>query len=176
MDGFIDTADALGSHLSKERRLEILKDPRAGAFGVMFCCIYFALYAGFAMLLLEYPKYAGVFCISLVLSRALASLATVFIPSARENGLSRTFSSSADKKSVATASAIWIFAFIAGGWFLGGIAVFVCVGAALALFFGCRRLFLRDFGGITGDLAGAMICACELLALAACGICAYAGV
>ena len=32
-DGLADVADALGAHTTRERRLEILKDPRVGAFG-----------------------------------------------------------------------------------------------------------------------------------------------
>lgn len=35
MDGFCDVADALSSHAPKEKKLEIMKDPRAGAFAVI---------------------------------------------------------------------------------------------------------------------------------------------
>jgi adenosylcobinamide-GDP ribazoletransferase len=35
MDGWMDTADALGSHRSRERMLEIMKDSRVGAMGVL---------------------------------------------------------------------------------------------------------------------------------------------
>ena len=34
-DGLADVADALGAHTTRERRLEILKDPRVGAFGAL---------------------------------------------------------------------------------------------------------------------------------------------
>ena len=44
MDGFCDTADALGSRQTRERKLEILKDPGAGAFALISCCAYFILY------------------------------------------------------------------------------------------------------------------------------------
>ena len=46
MDGFLDTQDALGSCQTKERRLEILKDPHAGAFAILSCALYFLCYAG----------------------------------------------------------------------------------------------------------------------------------
>ena len=36
MDGFLDTQDALSSWQSEEKRLEILKDPHAGAFAILF--------------------------------------------------------------------------------------------------------------------------------------------
>ena len=38
MDGFLDTVDARSSHQSRERKLEILKDPHAGAFAIAGCC------------------------------------------------------------------------------------------------------------------------------------------
>ena len=35
LEGFMDTCDGLGSRAPRERALEIMKDPRAGAFGVI---------------------------------------------------------------------------------------------------------------------------------------------
>jgi len=34
-DGLADVADGLGAHVSRERRLEILRDPRVGTFGAL---------------------------------------------------------------------------------------------------------------------------------------------
>ena len=41
LDGLLDTADALSSWQTRERRLEILKDSHAGAFAIIVCCGYF---------------------------------------------------------------------------------------------------------------------------------------
>ena len=38
LDGLLDTADALSSWQTRERRLEILKDSHAGAFAIIVCC------------------------------------------------------------------------------------------------------------------------------------------
>ena len=38
LDGFLDTSDALSSWQTQEKRLEILKDSRAGAFAVLMGC------------------------------------------------------------------------------------------------------------------------------------------
>lgn len=46
MDGYMDTVDALSSHQSVEKKLEILKDPNAGAFAVIYCGIYLLLSLG----------------------------------------------------------------------------------------------------------------------------------
>ena len=43
LDGLLDTADAMSSYQSRERRLEILKDSNSGAFAVITCVCYFIL-------------------------------------------------------------------------------------------------------------------------------------
>ena len=48
LDGYCDTVDALASHAPKEKKLSILKDSNAGAFAVIWCCVWFLLY--FALL------------------------------------------------------------------------------------------------------------------------------
>ncbi|MGB9686454.1 MAG: adenosylcobinamide-GDP ribazoletransferase [Rectinema subterraneum] len=45
-DGFVDTADAMLPFASAERRLEILKDPRAGSYGLFAGLVAFALRTG----------------------------------------------------------------------------------------------------------------------------------
>ena len=40
LDGFCDTCDALSSHQSRERKLEILKDSHTGAFAIICCGLY----------------------------------------------------------------------------------------------------------------------------------------
>ena len=45
MDGFLDVTDARSSFQSRERKLEILKDPHAGAFAIVGCGVYLLLYA-----------------------------------------------------------------------------------------------------------------------------------
>ena len=44
MDGFLDVTDARSSFQSRERKLEILKDPHAGAFAIAGCGVYLLLY------------------------------------------------------------------------------------------------------------------------------------
>lgn len=46
LDGFLDTQDAMSSYQERERRLEILKDPRAGAFAIISGIVYFLIYLG----------------------------------------------------------------------------------------------------------------------------------
>ena len=66
LDGYLDTMDALSSWREKQRRLEILKDPHAGAFAIIMGCLYFVLYAGAAGELVWkiFPAYAFGFAVS----------------------------------------------------------------------------------------------------------------
>ena len=43
LDGLCDTSDALASWAPRERKLEIMHDPRAGAFGVIGVVVYLIL-------------------------------------------------------------------------------------------------------------------------------------
>ena len=56
LDGYADTCDALASHASPQRRQEILKDPRLGAFAaIRLCCYFLASLALWTAL----PRYDG---------------------------------------------------------------------------------------------------------------------
>ena len=46
LDGFCDACDALASHADTPKKLEIMKDPHAGAFALIGLACYFAFYFG----------------------------------------------------------------------------------------------------------------------------------
>ena len=46
LDGYCDTVDALSSFAPREKKLQILKDPNAGAFAVIYCGLWYLLYFG----------------------------------------------------------------------------------------------------------------------------------
>ena len=82
MDGFLDVTDARSSFQSRERKLEILKDPHAGAFAIAGCGVYLLLYtAAFSELRLEaFPAIGGIY----VMTRALSGLSVLCFPKARK--------------------------------------------------------------------------------------------
>ena len=84
LDGYLDTMDALSSWREKQRRLEILKDPHAGAFAIIMGCLYFVLYAGAAGELVWkiFPAYAFGFAVS----RSFSGLSIAFFPNANPKG------------------------------------------------------------------------------------------
>lgn len=165
LDGLMDTADALSSYQSKERRLEILKDSHAGAFAILVCIVYFLAYFGF---LSELSKpLVPLIGFGFFFSRTLSGLAVTLFPCAKDSGLAATFSGSADRRR--TCLILLIELIVCGVFiiyqnpFIGAIQVTVAI-----LFFGYYYLMSKKkFGGITGDLAGWFLQLCELCMLMA---------
>ena len=79
LDGYADTSDALASCAPPEKKQEILKDPRCGAFAVIRLGVWFV--ASFALctaVQLNGPALAC-FGMGFVLSRALSGLSLIHI-------------------------------------------------------------------------------------------------
>lgn len=164
MDGFMDTVDALSSHAPPERKREILKDPDAGAFAVMACFGYLILSVALCM---ELPRtYTAVFTLGLhqVSARALGAFASVCFPSAQESGLQHTFRS-ASAKSAAAMLLIWEAACGIGMFFFSPVSAAACVLVFIFSALFLYRMSGREFGGMSGDLAGFIITLNELLML-----------
>jgi len=86
-DGLADCADGLGGGGSKERRLEIMKDSRIGAFGATALVLaMIARWSGFEALT-ETGLFAAMIAIGAA-SRLPMVLAMFLIPPARDTGLS----------------------------------------------------------------------------------------
>ena len=166
LDGFLDTMDAIGSWAPKEKRLEILKDSNSGAFAVIGGCVYFVLSLGiWSEMSLDMLKSAvPVF----VLSRALSGLSVVSFPMAKNTGLAAMFSNAAHKRRVRIVMLLWI-ALTAACMVvinpLTGAAAVLCAAAVFAYYYFMSK---KNFGGITGDLAGYFLQVCELVCIAAC--------
>ena len=129
MDGFMDTADALGSFRGREKKLLILKDPHCGAFAVLSCVCYFLAYGGAVseigrgnLLILAW---------GFVLSRALSAFSIASFPMAKETGLAASFSGAAHKKAVRGVSAVTAAGSAAVMCFLNPAAGLLCIGGAV---------------------------------------------
>ena len=97
MDGFLDTADALSSHLEPSRALEILKDSRCGAFAMIYGIVYFVVLIGvFSETLLIGSIYPVFFCYCL--SRALGAMSALLTKGARKSGMLFAFTKDADRR------------------------------------------------------------------------------
>ena len=161
MDGFLDTVDALSSHQSRERKLEILKDPHTGAFAVIFAGVWLLVDAACFTGIQEYRS-LWILGFGFVLSRALSGLAVVCFRNARGSGMLNTFSDAAQKQRVRITMLCWIIAAAAGMILLGGVRGLITAAVNGLIFAGYRWLSWRQFGGITGDLAGWFLQMAEL--------------
>lgn len=164
MDGFLDTVDALSSWQTKERRLEILKDSHTGAFAIIGGVLYLLLYVG-GVSEIASMRAAVMVGFGFVLSRILSAGALVLLKGAKKEGLAYTFMSGAHKRRTRIALAAELMAVLAGMaffWLLGA-AVMGILAAGTWLYY--RTMAYRQFGGITGDLAGFFLQICELVLL-----------
>ncbi len=104
MDGFLDTVDALNSFADKKRRLEILKDPHIGAFGVIYAAVYLLVSAGVWSALGERIFPAGIMIFTI--SRTLSGVGLVMIPPAKKEGSGAALVRQCDKRNTRTALVI----------------------------------------------------------------------
>jgi adenosylcobinamide-GDP ribazoletransferase len=164
MDGFMDTADAIGSHRSREEKLEIMKDSHAGAFAVLWCGVYLLL--SFGVYFALYEKAAlWIVGIAFILSRALCTLSALTLPSARSGGILHAFTEHANNRAT-TAGMIVLSVICAAAMALLDWRIGLCCAVmAAAAFFAYCGMARKLFGGATGDTSGFFIQVCELCVL-----------
>jgi adenosylcobinamide-GDP ribazoletransferase len=168
LDGYADVCDALAAHSGTDKRQEILKDPHIGTFAVIHLCVYFL--ADFALWTSLSPRrlpvLLGMFC----LSRALSGLALTVFPLRPGSGLARSFAEAADRKRVRTFLLVLTLLL---ALLLIRQRAGETVPAAALVFLYYRRMCEKDFGGLSGDLAGWFLQTEELWMLAAMAVRQY---
>lgn len=148
LDGWGDACDALLSAVGREQRLEILRDPRLGSFGVVGLTL---------LLLLKFVALQASFGIApLILAPTIGRWSVVLAawrwPVARPGGMGDRFRQGIGWRHVAIATLTTMAVAIAAG-ISGGIAIMVALVTMIALAsFAAQRL-----GGLTGDIYGAII-------------------
>ena len=160
MDGFMDTMDALGSWGDREKKLEILKDSHAGAFAIlgMGCYLMWSV-AVWSELPAEVLRVCGV---SFVLSRALSGFSVVTFPAARNSGLLKMFQDGAQKKVVRITMCLYVAAAVIMMAVMNARAMTGAVTGVMIAFLYYIVVSRKQFGGVTGDLAGFFLETAEL--------------
>jgi adenosylcobinamide-GDP ribazoletransferase len=153
-DGLMDTCDAVFGHASPERRLEIMRDPHAGAFGVAGLVSVVALKIA-ALASLPAPARLGLIVLAPCLGRWSIVLVTVVFPYGRATGLGSPLKAVASGRVLALASLVPIAACVAVG--PPGIVAGVL---ALLTALGLGRWLVSLLPGLTGDCYGAT---CEVV-------------
>lgn len=173
LDGFMDTSDALSSHQDREKKLKILKDSHVGAFAVIRLLTAAGLYTAAASLLRS-SGVALIFALSFVASRCLSAFAVLHFRSAVHTG-SLFYTASAASRRINTIAVMLVFAAAAAAMILSApLPGSLTAAAALASLGYYRFMSYRQFGGITGDLAGYFVVISEIamaVAAAAGGLC-----
>jgi adenosylcobinamide-GDP ribazoletransferase len=161
LDGFADTMDGLASGGPKERILEVMRDSRIGAFGVISLIF---LIGGKYLALDQISNVSLPF--SLILMAVMGRNSMVLVcfrsPYARPGeGLAKPFTENLGYRETALSLAMAFgIALLAMG--MKGILVFLGIG----LFsLGCRFFFIKKLGGVTGDVLGGANELSELLSL-----------
>ena len=159
-DGFMDTMDALHSYQSRERKLEILKDPHIGAFSVIMLLLYYLIYAA-AFSEIKDEKILAIVAIGFPLSRTLSGAGALLFRPAKKEGMLKSLSDGAGKK-IALVMLMLQFLLCAAGMLLLSLrtGAAVIAGAVGSLFY-YRHMSYRVFGGVTGDTAGYFLLLCE---------------
>jgi adenosylcobinamide-GDP ribazoletransferase len=150
-DGLADVADAFGGH-TRERRLEIMRDSRVGTYGA--CALSMSLLLRTAALAsIAAPAVAAPVLIAAhTAARAGMPLFMGLVPPARVEGLSVGVGRPLPV-SIAAAVLLGVIALFVALGPAAGFCAIVLLAAALALL---AWLCIRQFGGQTGDVLGAV--------------------
>ena len=158
IDGFMDTCDGLFGGFTPERRLEIMKDSRMGAFGVV---------GGILVLLTKYSALVSssdllpALVLSATLGRWASPLVIYAFPYAREDGLGSEMKHNVTWKEVLLATLIAGIA----SWFVYGMMGLVLMLGAAVIAFLVALYIMRLLPGLTGDSYGTVTTIVEMCTL-----------
>ncbi len=149
LDGFVDTLDGLAGGRDKATTLEIMKDSRIGAIGVIGVVV---------LLLVKYASMVNIprgflwkaLLLMPVIGRWSMAQLCYFSKYARENGAARPFVGAGSKRGAIFAAILTLTVLAV---FLGfkGIGIGILLSLFTHVF---RAFFYHKIGGVTGDIIG----------------------
>lgn len=161
LDGWMDASDAYFSYQSKDRRLEIMKDSRIGAFGVLSVIVLLSARFLFIYEIITYMKGETYLLIAFLpfLSKGIMGMVLVTVPTAKEDGLAHLFQEAGNRRSLVVYPIYLIFvvSVMLYQWMEGFIPAMTLLIIAIGCYFLIRVKAVKWFGGITGDVLGASV-------------------
>ncbi|OGH60296.1 MAG: cobalamin 5'-phosphate synthase [Candidatus Lindowbacteria bacterium RIFCSPLOWO2_12_FULL_62_27] len=151
IDGVADTFDALGAVADRARRLEILRDPRVGPIGVAAVALILIAKVWSLAAIAQAARGLAVVCAA-VTARWVVVIGCAMFPYARPEGLGTAFIGKAGWRHI-----LWTTVFTAGVLFLSKSAIAIPMLVAALVGIGIGGVAHRSFGGITGDVLGAIV-------------------
>ncbi|WP_318152992.1 adenosylcobinamide-GDP ribazoletransferase [Metabacillus arenae] len=162
LDGWMDCNDAYFSYQSIEKRLEIMKDPRTGAFGVLAVMLLLGtrfLFVYESIIMFSAFDYFY-FLLIPILSRMSLGYMLASTRSAKKEGLAYFFQKGLAKNKVYLTYFLILLCIILFSLWIHPVMigyVFLLVSSAVLYTFWAKRFAKRNYGGITGDVLGATV-------------------
>lgn len=159
LDGLIDTGDAYFSYRDKQKRLEIMQDPRVGAFGVLAIIVFLAVrfVVLYELVTIAVPWTYLLVVLIPFLGKMLLGAYLQLLPAARNSGMAVFFQQGKSSTFRVTY-----------GIYLGIIGIviallnmellvfyFILLSSMIVIGFIVAGKIKKNFGGITGDTLGA---------------------
>ncbi|MDB5664282.1 adenosylcobinamide-GDP ribazoletransferase [Cypionkella sp.] len=153
-DGLADVADGFGGGHNRARKLEIMRDSRIGSYGGLALILSLGLrWQAITLLAVQIPNLAMIALIALAISsRAGLGFALLWMPAARADGMGK---SAAGTSLICAVSGLLIAA-VALAILLGPQTALYLLLAQIAVQLAFARIALRQIGGQSGDVLGAM--------------------
>ena len=167
LDGWMDCSDAFFSYRDRAKRLEIMKDPRMGAFGVLSVIVILSARFLFIYEIVVMAVDVSYLFIVLIpfIGKMVMGVLLMSVKSAKEDGLGTLFKQAASKRT------LWIYPIylllilllILFLWPKAVLGVLLLVIVAFLFILVASRKIMNWFGGITGDVLGASVEGVEIL-------------
>ncbi|ALX48557.1 adenosylcobinamide-GDP ribazoletransferase [Lentibacillus amyloliquefaciens] len=159
LDGLIDTSDAYFSYREPEKRLEVMQDPRVGAFGVLSVVVFLGVRFVILYKLVTMAHDGTYLLVVLIpfLGKMLMGAYLQVLPAARNNGMAHFFKQGASRS-------FWVvygFYLITIGSLIGLLnsellaSYFILVSFMIVIGYIIASKIKKHFGGISGDTLGA---------------------
>lgn len=160
LDGFFRTVDAMCSHQTRERKLQILEDSHGGYFAIIVCVCYFMLAIGIWS---EMPV-DGLFILSygFVISRALYGFSILTSKHAKESKCSVYLPEGILKYAQVFIMLLYVAVCAVSMINLNrGVGIACIIGAVISFIY-YLIISYKEFGGVTEDSAGFFVQICEV--------------
>ncbi|SFD40761.1 cobalamin-5'-phosphate synthase [Lentibacillus persicus] len=159
LDGLIDTSDAYFSYREPEKRLEVMEDPRVGAFGVLSVVVFLAgRFVVFYELATMTNDWTYLLMVTVpFLGKMLMGVYLQMLPAARASGMAHFFKQGSSRINWLIYSCYLIVI----GLLIGVLNIellagyFILVSSTAVVGYIITGKITKHFGGISGDTLGA---------------------
>ncbi|WP_377887733.1 adenosylcobinamide-GDP ribazoletransferase [Alkalihalobacillus sp. R86527] len=167
LDGWMDASDAFFSYRDLEKRLQIMSDPRTGAFGVLSVIVLLSGKFLFIYEIVQNVEVATYVIIATIpfLSKSVMGFFLTTIKPSKDEGLAAFFQSAIHR------SCIWLYPIYIVLIVMASVlismesilSVLILIVVTAFVVWYIKRKIVRWFDGITGDVLGASVEGTEVL-------------